>query len=83
MSAGLWKLHHPCFLVFFEFFCVYGGFQLHGGPFFLFQSRDIVSGLLDEFLAFPKDGIYYNSKPAPSNNCGKYRKLNHTTDTQY
>jgi len=75
-------MHHPCFFDFFYSNHADDGFQLHDGPFFLFRSRDIASGPLDEFLAFPKDGIYYNSKPVPSNNCGKYRKLIHTTGTE-
>jgi len=75
-------MHHPCFFDFFYSNHADDGFQLHGGPFFLFRSRDIASEPLDEFLAFQKDGIYYNNKPAPSNNCGKYRKLNYTTDTE-
>ena len=82
MQVELWKMHHPCFFDFFYSNHADDGFQLHGGLFFLFRSCDIASGPLDEFLAFPKDSIYHNSKPAPSNNCGKYRKLIYTTGTE-
>jgi len=31
MGAGVWKLHHPCFLVCFDYYRACGDFQLHGG----------------------------------------------------
>jgi len=63
MGAGVWKLHHPCFLVFFAYCRVCGGFQLHSGSYFPFGSGDIFFVLCNDFYAFLHNGIYRNNRP--------------------
>lgn len=83
MVTSVWKMYHPCF---FDFFClnhIGGGFQLHGGLFFLWQSGGIAFGLHGDFFVFRRHGIHHNNRPVPSSNTDKQRKQCHSNDTEF
>ncbi len=63
MGAGVWKLHHPCFWVFFAYCRVCDGSQLHSGFFCLFGSGDIFFVPCNGFCALPHNGIHRNNRP--------------------
>jgi len=83
MVLAVWKMHHPCF---FDLFCLNhagGGFQLHGGLFFLWQSGGIAFGLHGVFCVFLRHCIHHNNRPVPSSNTDKQRKQYHSNDTEF
>ncbi len=83
MVAAVWKMYHPCF---FDLFCldhIGGGFQLHGGLFFLWQSGGIASVLHCDFGVFLRYGIHHNNRPVLSSNTDKQRKQRHSSDTEF
>jgi len=63
MGAGVWKLHHPCFLVCFDYYRACGDFQLHGVFFGPFWFGDIFFVPCNGFCALPLDGIHHNNMP--------------------
>jgi len=77
MPVAVWKMHHPCFLCFDDFFHlshVDGDFPIHSEPFCLWGSGDIVFGLHnDSFVALP-GGNGHCSNAVLSNKIGTDEK---------
>ena len=63
MDAGVLKLHHPCFWVFFAYCRVCDDFQLHSGFFYPFWSGGIFFVPCNGFFALPHNGIDHNNTP--------------------
>jgi hypothetical protein len=82
MGVGVWKLHHPCFLVFLEYYRVCDGFQLHNGSFCPFWSGDIFFAPCGDFCVFLHGDMHRSNMHALANSVGKGKMVDRTIDIE-
>jgi hypothetical protein len=86
MPVAVWKMHHPCFLCFFDFFYlshVGGGFRLHDESFCLWGSADIVFGLHSGSVVALPVGTDHCSNAVLSSKADRDKKLNGTNHNEF
>jgi hypothetical protein len=86
MPVAVWKMHHPCFLCFFDFFYlshVGGGFRIHSEPFCLWGSGDIVFGLRGAVFVWLPTGKDHCSNDVLASKAGRDKKLDDTNHSEF
>ena len=86
MPVAVWKMHHPCFLCFFDFFYLShadGDFRLHSGSFYLWGFADIVFAAYNACFVVLPGGNDHCSNAALSNKIGRQKKLNDTNHSEF
>ncbi len=83
MPVAVWKMHHPCFLYFFDLSHADGDFRLHSEPFCLLRSADIVFALHNgSYVALPFDNDHC-SNAALSSRIDTDKKCNDTNHSEF
>ena len=80
MGAGVGKLHHPCFSVFFDYYRACGDFQIHSGFFYPFGFGDTFFAPCVCFWVLLHGGIHQNNMPVLSSSFCRCRIENRTID---
>jgi len=86
MPVVVWKMHHPCFLGFFDFFYlshVDGDFRLHSDSFYLWGFADIVVAAYNACFVVPPGGNDHCSNAVLSNKTDTDKKLNDTNHIEF
>jgi hypothetical protein len=74
MPVAVWKMHHPCFLDFFDSTHADDGFRLHDGLFYLGVSGDIAAEPRGGFCASLPTDIDHSSNVVRASSNGRHKK---------
>ena len=86
MPVAVWKMHHPCFLCFFDYFYLShagGGFRIHSELFCLWGSGDIVFGLRGAVFVWLPTGKDHCSNDALASKTDTDKKLDDTNHSEF
>ena len=86
MPVVVWKMHHPCFFGFFDFFClshVDGDFRLHSDSFYLWEFADIVFAAYNASFVVLPVGTDHCSNAVLSSKADTDKKLDDTNHSEF